>query len=94
METETTTTRVAIVTGGADSLDQVQRYMPSNYQARTVFAQTSGKFLDEGFPQGVYAHVILIVGHDVAGWTMDDYVLPRLASGLIFATEITDGEPF
>ena len=30
---------------------------------------------------------IIIVGHDVAGWTLDDYVIPRLASGLITAKE-------
>ena len=27
-------------------------------------------------------------GHDNAGWTLDDYVIPRLASGLIFAEEV------
>jgi hypothetical protein len=32
---------------------------------------------------------ILIIGHDVAGWTLDDYVIPRLASGLIVAEEVT-----
>ena len=31
----------------------------------------------------------IIVGYDHAGWTMDGYVLPRLASGLHFATEVT-----
>lgn len=30
-----------------------------------------------------------IAGHDVAGWTLDGYVIPRLASGLIFAHEVT-----
>jgi len=30
----------------------------------------------------------MITGKDVAGWTMDDYVIPRLASGLIFAEEV------
>lgn len=30
----------------------------------------------------------LIVGYDSAGWTLDDYVIPRLASGLHFAEEI------
>lgn len=30
-----------------------------------------------------------IYGHDVAGWTLDEYVIPRLASGLIFAEEVT-----
>lgn len=31
---------------------------------------------------------IFIFGSDVAGWTLDDYVLPRLASGLHFAKEL------
>lgn len=30
----------------------------------------------------------LIAGRDSAGWTLDDYVIPRLASGLYFATEV------
>ena len=34
----------------------------------------------------------LISGTDNAGWTMDDYVLPRLASGLHFGHEITREE--
>lgn len=29
-------------------------------------------------------------GEDKAGWTMEDYVIPRLASGLMFAKETTD----
>lgn len=30
---------------------------------------------------------ILIIGQDRAGWTLDGYVIPRLASGLYFAKE-------
>jgi hypothetical protein len=30
----------------------------------------------------------VIAGVDDAGWTLDDYVIPRLASGLFFAKEI------
>ena len=30
-----------------------------------------------------------ITGIDIAGWTLDGYVIPRLASGLIFAEEVT-----
>jgi hypothetical protein len=54
-------------------LKRVQRYLPSNYQA--VWSTPE---LDE----------ILIHGEDNAGWTLDGYVIPRLASGLIFATEV------
>jgi len=32
----------------------------------------------------------IITGEDNAGWTLDEYVIPRLASGLIFAEEIKD----
>ncbi len=30
---------------------------------------------------------IVITGSDHMGWTLTDYVIPRLASGLIFAQE-------
>jgi hypothetical protein len=30
----------------------------------------------------------LIIGVDVAGWTLDDYVIPRLASGTIQCVEV------
>jgi hypothetical protein len=30
----------------------------------------------------------IIEGEDVCGWTLDDYVIPRLASGWYFAEEI------
>ena len=29
-----------------------------------------------------------ISGNDVSGWTLDGYVIPRLASGLRFAVEV------
>lgn len=32
----------------------------------------------------------VIGGYDQHGWTLDDYVLPRLASGLYFGAELTD----
>jgi hypothetical protein len=35
-----------------------------------------------------------IIGQDVAGWTLDGYVIPRLASGLHVATETTVPECF
>ena len=30
---------------------------------------------------------IYIAGTDSCGWTLDDYVIPRLGSGLIYCTE-------
>ena len=54
------------------TLVQVQRYMPSNYQ---VIEDPNGEAL-------------YIYGHDNHGWTMGEYVIPRLASGLICAGEL------
>lgn len=33
--------------------------------------------------------LIMIEGSDDAGWTLDDYVIPRLASGLITCREVS-----
>jgi hypothetical protein len=37
---------------------------------------------------GTTDDAIVIAGHDNAGWTLEDYVIPRLASGLYFAEEL------
>jgi hypothetical protein len=37
---------------------------------------------------GVTDTEVSIAGHDDHGWTLDGYVIPRLASGLIFAKEV------
>lgn len=62
--------RVAVVTGGARDLEQVQRFLPQNYEA----AEAEGQ--------------IVIFGEDNRGWTLDGYVIPRLASGMIYAVEV------
>jgi hypothetical protein len=38
---------------------------------------------------GGTSEYLTIAGHDVAGWTLDGYVIPRLASGLMFAQEVS-----
>lgn len=53
------------------SAKTVARFLPSNYE---VVAE---------HPSGV----ITIEGQDSAGWAMDDYVLPRLASGGIYPVQ-------
>ena len=62
--------------GDPDQLERVLAYLPDNYTARWLF--------DGRAPHG---WSITIVGTDKAGWTLDGYVLPRLASGLMFAEE-------
>lgn len=71
-ETETTAPRRAILANyQLPDLPRVAAYLPRNYAATMA---------DDG-------RSILIEGHDVAGWTLDGYVLPRLASGMMFAQE-------
>lgn len=72
------TMRYALVNARADDTEQIAAYLPRNYRVigRTAIQATAQVY-------------ILIGGSDVAGWTLDDYVIPRLASGLIFAEEIS-----
>jgi len=63
--------RTAIVRGHGATIDSIGRYLPSNYAAVGLTADDA----------------VIVQGHDHAGWTLDDYVIPRLASGLYFAEE-------
>lgn len=79
--------RYAIVTGhsGERSLEEIRRFLPENYTADVVTVY---------WAEGDASHRIMIEGEDVAGWTLDGYVIPRLASGLIWAEECSeDGTP-
>lgn len=53
---------------------ELAAYLPGNYE----------------IVRRINADVIEIAGSDVAGWTLDEYVIPRLGSGLIGCDEITD----
>ena len=57
-------------------LNRVQAYRPSNYEA-TLSTANNLEFK------------VVISGTDSAGWTLDGYVLPRLASGNMYAKETT-----
>lgn len=61
------------IINGAKSAEVVADYLPSKYNV--VHVDPNG--------QGV-----LIAGEDDHGWTMDEYVLPRLASGLMPGKEV------
>ena len=37
---------------------------------------------------GMQGNDVLIAGFDNHGWTMDDYVIPRLGSGMLLAKEL------
>ena len=70
------TTRLLEVTGARDA-DQVTAYLPGNYQVTGTRTDDRGRL------------VVQVEGQDRAGWTAADYVIPRLASGLLWAQEVT-----
>lgn len=71
-------TRYALVTG-CRSRQHTAAYLPANY------ALVGSWPVDGGVGY-------VIAGRDVAGWTLDGYVIPRYASGLIGCVEITADE--
>jgi len=48
------------------------------------------RYMPSNYEAGQLGSTIFIYGHDSYGWTLDDYVLPRLASGGIIAKEVTN----
>ena len=98
--------RYAIVKN-ARSRSEVEAYLPDNYRVIYEYA-TQGydsddnplkpAALEERIRHGVAGHEPLylgfvIEGEDKAGWGLDTYVIPRYASGLIYATEIDLSHP-
>lgn len=72
--------RYAIVTTTSDR-DNVAAYMPGNYEV--IYSEPSREsFAREGWRS------VVIAGEDNAGWGLDTYVLPRLASGMMTGREI------
>jgi hypothetical protein len=70
-------TRFAVVRNARDA-KQLWAYLPANYRI------VGGDVGEPGVP------VYVIAGEDSHGWTLDSYVIPRLASGLIWAVEIDE----
>lgn len=62
-------------------LQTIERYLPDNYTATLTWSDRP-----DADPDG--EREILITGEDFAGWTLDAYILPRLASGLHWAEEV------
>lgn len=72
--------RYAIVQGSPAAT--VAAYLPSNYEVVGAYWSPTDQI-----------NVVFIAGHDHAGWTLDDYVIPRLASGLHACTELREVTP-
>lgn len=47
------------------------------------------RYMPTNYTATVIGDDVMISGEDNAGWTLDGYVIPRLASGLYFAKEVT-----
>lgn len=82
--------RYAIVKNARDR-EQLEAYLPGNYAV--IYEYIGARYFEDddrpygqGGENGTLSFVI--AGEDNAGWTFDDYVEPRLASGLIYAKEI------
>jgi hypothetical protein len=81
-------TRYAIVKN-ATSRSQAEAYLPGNYRVihetlvPTDRVESSRRMKPE----------FVIAGEDKFGWTLDGYVIPRYASGLIWAHEIDPSHP-
>ena len=83
-------TAIMATKDGRPALESIQRYLPANYIARSD-VWTAQDVEDAGaYVPGNTSHVSVIVieGIDEAGWTLDGYVIPRLASGLYSAVEV------
>lgn len=83
--------RYALVSLKGTSGEQIARYLPANYE-KTAFVPHANAIDDSDY-EGCYGPCVLIEGEDVAGWTLDGYVLPRLGSGMIVGREIDLSHP-
>lgn len=77
--------RYALVRGHNIDSEVVARYLPANYHVQGDVIATE--------PWGKEYKAVVIGGIDSFGWTMKEYVIPRLSSGLMSATEIDLSHP-
>lgn len=81
------------INSSLDSLEAAEVISPKVNRVAVVTggardAQQVKAFMPSNYLVRVREGVIFIEGEDVAGWTLDGYVIPRLASGLIEAVEV------
>jgi len=55
---------------------------------RAVVKSNDLRAIEAYLPSNYKVVEVVIEGEDSAGWTLDGYVLPRLASGLHFGKEV------
>jgi hypothetical protein len=78
-------TRYAVVSGG--TAEAIEGYLPANYRMVCPVADVfNGELSSRPLPG------FLIAGEDDSGWTLDEYVIPRLRSGLYGCREVDAAE--
>lgn len=86
--------RYAIIRG-ARTAEEVAAYMPGNYSvvgSAIERTETFSSTHDDGRAKSDRLAVV-IGGSDAAGWTLNGYVIPRLASGMMNTEEIDLSHP-
>ncbi len=66
---------IRIAEADSKKTTEIEAYLPGNYKVLCTSDWDNKTY---------------IVGEDNHGWTLDGYVIPRLASGLIACKEITE----
>ncbi len=85
--------RYALVSTHSATPETIDRYLPANYQrVAEVDLLVENVRLRDG-DGNILRKYVLIEGEDNSGWTLDGYVIPRLASGLIGAHAIDKSHP-
>ena len=64
-----------------DAARRVDAYLPANYAIAYAGPNPDGSV------------TVTVTGTDYRGWTAEDYVIPRLASGLYTAEVVKDEQP-
>ena len=81
--------RYGLIYSNAADAERVPAYLPDNYEV--LHSELDMSLAPAGGLN--QKRWTVIAGEDVAGWTLDGYVIPRLASGLIFGEEIDLSHP-
>lgn len=81
------------INSSLDSLEATEVIFPEVKRVAVVTggardAEQVKAYMPSNYLVRVRDGVIFIEGKDVAGWTLDSFVIPRLASGLIEAVEV------
>lgn len=84
--------RYAIVRNARDR-SEAEAYLPDNYKVIGELIEREGQVPYGCTANGTEQLVFVIAGEDVAGWTLDGFVRPRYASGLIQTEEIDLSHP-